>query len=72
MLHFHIFKREEIRIALGAGAATAALEKATHDAAQWMNQYAHEINVKHMSNGLTQPFAHVTVWYEMKPGAKAV
>lgn len=72
MLHYHIFKSEEIRVSFGAGAATQALEKATHDAAQWANQYAAEISVKHISTGLTQPFAYVTVWYEMKPGAKAI
>ena len=72
MLNHMIFKSEEFRLTfekLGAAAVTQALEKATHDATAWMNEYADKMTVKHISTGLSSIFAYVTVWYEMKDGS---
>ena len=68
---FQVFKSDEFRIGLGASVYTAAVQKANADAANWINQYGHQIEVKHISTGMTQVFAYVTVWYEMKDGGSA-
>ncbi|MCA8914417.1 MAG: hypothetical protein KDB90_03320 [Planctomycetes bacterium] len=71
-MRYQVFKSEEFRFGFGAGVITAALEKANSDAANWMDQYAHQIVVKHISTGMSQVFAYVTVWYEMIEGGSAL
>lgn len=65
-MRHQIFKSDEFRIGVGAGIFTAAIEKATNDANAWINQYADKISVKHITTGMSEVFAYVTVWYEMK------
>jgi hypothetical protein len=64
MVRYRIFKSDELRQTYGSAGITDAMEKATRDATNWMNENEGKVKVRHVSTGLTSVYAYVTVWYE--------